>query len=222
MNIKWFGQTCFKITTFKEKNHPVILLIDPPEKESGIRSPKLEADILLFTSLSLYKEKKNLLKESSKEDNCFPITGPGEYEIKGVYIQGIPAESKKPGDKKKEKETIYTIENEGIKICHLGKIKQTELTPEELERIGEVDILMVPIGGNESIDAKGAIKLMSQIEPKITIPMYYQIPKIKKKLGTLKNFLKNLGLEELEPVSKLSIKQKDIPKEEAKIIVLEP
>lgn len=201
MQITWYGQTCFRINTQPNRNSSVNLLIDPPAKESGLRGPKLEADILLVTS------------ESPKIEagNYFLITGPGEYEIKEIYIEGIAA----------SENTIYTIEAEEIRVCHLGKLSQKELNPEQLEKIGNVDILMIPIGGEEAIDAKGAIKIMTQIEPKIIIPMYYRTPKLKIKLDTLDQFLKTLGVKAAEPLAKLSIRKKDISAEEAKIIVLQ-
>ena len=109
-----------------------------------------------------------------------------------------------------------------MKICHLGSLDQGELASKELEAIGDVDILMVPIGGKEALDTKEAIKIMSQIEPKIVIPMYYKIPGLKIALDGLDKFLKSLGIKKIESLPKLSIKKKDLPEEEAKIITLKP
>lgn len=150
------------------------------------------------------------------------IEGPGEYEVKEVYIQGIHSWHDEKEGAVRGENTIYTIETEDLKLCHLGDFGQKELTDEQLEEIGEVDILMIPIGGVSTISAKEALKIMSQIEPKITIPMHYQIPKLKSKLDNLDKFLKALGVKKLEPVNKLSIKKKDVIPEEAKIIILKP
>lgn len=217
MNITWYGQTCFRINTQRNKNGIVNILIDPLDKEGGFRSPKLEADIFLSSNGSEIKGKKL----SPANDNYFSIIGPGEYDIKGVCIQGLSAKTRGSGRAEEKKTVIYIIESEKIKICHLGRLGGEELPPDQVEKIGEVDILMVPIGGNETINAEEALKIMSQIEPKIIIPMYYQIPKLKVKLGSLNEFLKLLGIKSLPPLAKLSIKKKDISKEEAKIIVLE-
>lgn len=208
MTITWYGQTCFRINTLKSRNGSVNILIDPFEKEIGLRPPKTEADILLVT----HDNKRTL------SGNFFLINGPGEYDVKGVYIQGILGKKEEVS----ENTTIYTIEAEKMKICHLGKLGQKELFPNQIERIGKVDILMVPIGGKETLKADAAVKIMSQIEPKIIIPMYYRIPKLKVKLEGLDKFLKSLGIKSLEPLPKLSIKKKDISEEEAKIIILEP
>jgi hypothetical protein len=204
MIINWYGQTCFRITVPRGRDGQVTILIDPFDKETGLRSPRAEADILLFTS----PQKKNYSKD------IFLVTGPGEYDIKDLYIQGIV--SSQP------EKTIYTIEAKGIKICHLGTLKQSELNNKEIELIGEVDILLLPVGGKEALDAKEAVKVMSQIEPKIIIPMYYKIPGLKNSLDTLDTFLKSLGIKKTETLPKLSIKRKDILAEEAKIIVLSP
>jgi len=214
MNIAWHGQTCFRIISQQGKNGSVNILIDPPEKETGLRSPKLEADILLSTT------------NKKISNGAFLILGPGEYDIKGTYIQGIPGFSnisQRKGEQNISNEiTIYTIETGGMKICHLGMVGQEELKSEQLEEIGDVDILMIPIGGGRTVDARGAVKIMSQIEPKIIIPMYYRIPKLKTKLDGLDKFLKILGIKSLQPLPKLSIKKKDLSEEEAKIIVLSP
>ena len=204
MIINWYGQTCFKITSAKSKDGQVVILIDPDIKESGLRGPKLEADIVLFTDGG-----------KAISGSYFLVDGPGEYEIKEVYIKGVSVPSKET-----PQNIIYTFEVEEIKICHLGKLNKDELITQELEKIGDVDILMIPVGDKDSLDAKSAIKIMSQIEPKITIPMYYHIAGVKQKIEGVDKFLKALGIKNLAPLPKLSIKRKEIPEEEAKIVVL--
>jgi L-ascorbate metabolism protein UlaG (beta-lactamase superfamily) len=148
----------------------------------------------------------------------FIIDSPGEYETKEVFIEGIPISS----EKEKSLNTIYTLETEEMRICHLGALSQKELTDSQIEKIGDIDILMLPIGGGDSISSKEAIKIMSQIEPKIIIPMYYQIAKLRLKLEGLDKFLKAMGVKKVEPLPKLSIKKKNISPDEAKIIILNP
>jgi len=208
MNISWHGLSCFEISTSQNKNHQVNIVIDPFDENLGLRLPKLEADILLITDLN----QKNNTKAVTGDP--FIINGPGEYEIKDVYIEGAPVLDEK------NLTTIYTIEAEDLRICHLGNFKKSELSPDQVDKLGEIDILMVPIGG--SISAKEAIKIMSQIEPHITIPMQYHLPKLKVKLDGLDKFLKALGIKKIETLPKLSIKKKNILPDEAKIIALEP
>jgi len=217
MNIQWHGQSCFQIFTNQGKNNSVNIVIDPFNEDIGLRLPKMEADILLVTH---QHSDHNNVKAVSK--NPFLIEGPGEYEIKEVFIQGIPAFHDNVSGKERGTNTIYIIEAEGLRICHLGDFGQKELTLEQLEKIGGVDILMLPVGGIYTISAKEAPKIMAQIEPKITIPMHYKIPKLKIKLEEVDNFLKAMGIKKIEPLPKLSIKKKELSEEEARIIVLKP
>ena len=207
MVITWHGQNCFKVAASRGKEGSLALIIDLFSKETGLKPPKSDADVLIFSSI----------KEPQAEAGSFVITGPGEYDVKGAYIQGMAAPGKKEGG-----DTIYVIDAEDMRLCHLGGIKQPELTSEQLEEIGEVDILFLPVGGGDGLDAKGAIKIMSQIEPKITIPMNYKVPGLKEKADDLGEFLKALGIKSIPPQDKLSMKKRDLPADEAKIIVLNP
>lgn len=216
MIIQWHGQACFQITSSQGKNNHVNIVIDPFDEATGLNLPKMEADILL---VSHQHHDHNNVKGVSGTPVL--VEGPGEYEIKEVFIQGIPSFHDDSSGKERGQNTIYTIEAEEIKICHLGDFGQKELTPEQIEKIGPVDILMVPVGGVYTISAKEAVKVMSQIEPSIIIPMHYQVPKLKAKLDGLDKFLKTMGMKSITPQPKLSIKKKDILAEEAKIIVLD-
>ena len=218
MNINWYGQSCFQISSNQGKNNHVSTLIDPFEESIGLRLPrKLEADVVLITHNHF---DHNNVKAVSGQP--FVASSPGEYDIKGIFIQGIPAFHDNVQGKERGRTTIYTIEAEEIKLCHLGDLGQKELTAEQLDKIGDVDILMLPIGGFFTIDAQEAVKIMAQIEPKIIIPMHYRIPNLNIKLDGLDKFLKIVGVKKNEPLSKFSIKAKDLPKEEVKIIVLQP
>ncbi|MFH1037003.1 MAG: MBL fold metallo-hydrolase [Patescibacteria group bacterium] len=217
MQIIWKGQSCFQIATQKLKNNQVNIIIDPYGEEIGLKPSSQAADIVLVTHC--HPDHNNV---KSVSGTPFVIEGPGEYEVKDVYIQGIPAWHDDSQGKERGVNTIYTLDAEDLRVCHLGDLGQKELTNEQLDKIGEVDILMIPVGGIATISAKDAVKIMGQIEPKITIPMHYQIPKLKVKLEGVEGFLKNLGIKSVNPEPKLSIKKKDISPEEAKIIVLKP
>ena len=194
MQIIWYGQFCFQITTQKKVN----IVID----SFNDKTSKLEADILLntYNNIKTIKGDSFLCEKTSSSITRFAsshvIDGPGEYEIKEVFIQGIESDAN----------TIYIIEAEGMRVCHLGNLEQKELLNEQVEKIGDVDILMIPT-------IKEVNKIISQIEPKIIIPIYSQ-------KDDLDNFLKLMGIKSPEPLSKLSIKKKDVLEGEAKIIVL--
>ena len=217
MTIIWHGQSLFEITTSRGKNNQVNIVIDPFSQEVGLRLPKLEPNIVLSTH-----EHYDHNNVKAVGGNYFLIEGPGEYEIREIFIQGIPAFHDDLQGKERGKTTIFTIEAEELRLCHLGDLGQKELTPDQLEKIGEIDILMIPVGGNYTISGKEAVKIMSQIEPKIIIPMHYALPKLKVKLEGVEKFLKTMGIKKIEPVNKLTIKKKELLEEEAKIIVLKP
>mgnify|MGYP001564614471 CR=1 FL=1 len=199
MTISWYGEACFLLESSSTR-----VLIEPPLKESGLASPRLKSDILIET--------RNKKQETRSEDGAtFSIDSPGEYEIKGVNISGI-------GD---GENTIYTIEMDGIKVTHLGFLKK-ELNNEKLELIGNPDIVIVPVGGfkDELFEAEAAMKLINKIEPKIAIPMLYDVKGLKVKRAPLVNFIKESEAKN-SPVPKLTIKKKDLTEEETKIVILE-
>lgn len=217
MNISWYGQSFFELVVKGDEKESVRIAIDPFSEKIGIKPPKIEADVLLIT----HQHSDHNNKETIKSEP-FVIENPGEYETKGVFVQGIEGFHDNVEGKEKGKITIYTIEAEGIRICHLGDLGQKELTVEQLEEIGEIDILMVPVGGKYTIDAKTAANIIGQIEPRMIIPMHYTISGVSVDIDGVGSFLKVMGEEKITPEKKLKISLKDLPQEETKIILLEP
>ena len=151
----------------------------------------------------------------------FLVDGPGEYEIKGIFVQGIDSFHDEKEGKERGRNTIYTIEAEGIRFCHLGDLGQKELTDDQLESIGHVDVLMIPVGGEFTISSSEATKIVGQIEPKMVIPMHYALPKLSIKLDSVDKFLKAMGKSNGEPQDKLVVKTSTLPKDkEMEIVVL--
>ncbi len=216
MNINWYGQSCFQISSSQGKNNHVSIVIDPFDESTGLKPPKLQADIVLVTHD--HSDHNNVKAVSGQP---FIVKGPGEYDIKGVFIQGISGYHDNVQGAQRGSITIYTIETEGIRLCHLSDLGQKELTSDQLDKIGNIDILMIPVGGIYTIDAAEAVKVMAQIEPRIIMPMHYKIPKLKIKIDDIDKFLKNLGIKKPESLPKLSVRKKDISTEEAKIIILQ-
>jgi L-ascorbate metabolism protein UlaG (beta-lactamase superfamily) len=217
MKIIWHGQSLFEIGVSARQGEETKIVIDPFDESYGLKPSKLQADILLVSH-----EHKDHSNVAGVSGNYFLIENPGEYEIKGVYVKGIPAFHDSSSGKERGKVTMFKILTEEIKICHLSDLGQKELTEQQLEEIGEVDILLIPVGGNYTIAAKEASMIISQIEPKIVIPMHYQLPKLKLKLEDLDKFLKIMGSKNPEKLSKLSIKKKELTEDGMKIIVLDP
>lgn len=215
--ITWAGQSCFQISVSASKESCDIV-IDPFDEKIGLKMPNFNADIVL---VSHGHEDHNNAK--GVKGNPFIIETPGEYEKNGVFIQGIDSFHDDALGKERGKNTIYIIEVEDMRFCHLGDFGQKQLTDEQLDKIGHVDILMIPVGGNFTIDSSEAAKVIGQIEPKMVIPMHYALPKLKVELDDVEKFLKAMGKKEVAAQDKLTIKASLLPKEsEMNIVVLQP
>lgn len=190
-----------------------ILAFNPVSKESKLKASKFGADIVL-TSVN-HPDMNGVDQVSFGDKKPFAIAGPGEYEVKGVFIKGFGSES--GYDKEKRLNTIYTVTLEGMNICFLGAINTTELPKEADENIDAVDILFVPISGDGVLDPAKAYKLAVSIGPKIIIPVNYGDTGDK---DTLKKFLKEAG-ENPKPEPKLTLKKKDLEGKDADVVVLE-
>lgn len=200
MTISWYGEACFLL-----ESGGVRILIEPPQKESGINSPRLKSDVLIY-SKSRNSEGSPL---SGSETGTFVIDSPGEYEIKGINVLGIAD----------EENTLYNIEIDGIKISHLGFLGK-DLDNGKMALINDPDIIFVPVGNGSVLDAEKAMKLINKIEPSVAIPMLYDIKGLKIKRAPLSIFLKESEAKESSQ-PKLTIKKKDLIEEETKIVILE-
>lgn len=209
MKITWHGHSCFKIVT---KN--IVIITDPFSKDIGLKPPRCEANLVTISHDHYDHNNSSALRGAP-----FIIDGPGEYELREIAIRGINSFHDTKQGKERGLNTIFIIKAEDIKICHLGDLGQNELTAEQVEVLGEVDILMIPIGGIYTIDSEKAAAVINQIEPKIVIPMHYKIPNLNIKLQGIDSFLKELGIEK-EVVDQLVIKKKDLPKDETKVVVM--
>ena len=216
MIITWYGQSLFEICAKDKNSNKITIVIDPFDEKIGLKVKRLKADILLITH---YHFDHSNIKSIRKD--YFLIDGPGEYEIRGIFIKGISAYHDEYRGEKRGGVTIYTIKAEDLSICHLSDFGQNELNPEQLEELLNIDILLIPVGGVYTINSKSASKIINQIEPKIVIPMHYQIEKLNLKLDSLNEFLSVLGIERKEVLDKLNIKKTDLPAS-TKIIVLNP
>jgi L-ascorbate metabolism protein UlaG (beta-lactamase superfamily) len=210
MTITWFGQSCFRIEC-KEGS----ILIDPFDKAIGLKPPRIKDDVVLVTHPHF--DHDNI---EAADGETFVITNPGEYEIKNIHVQGIPSFHDKSQGSERGLNTIYRIKAEDMVLCHLGDFGEGKLSDEQVEAVGDVDILIVPVGGHFTIDAKEAIEIISQVEPKIVIPMHYQVPGLTiKELEGPEKFIKELGLTP-ETTDKFKIASKTLPIEEMKLVML--
>jgi len=200
MNITWLGQSCFEIED-KISGIPVVLVTDPYDKDIGLRLPKTRADIV---TVSHDHHDHNYVEGiiGVDEKTPFIIDRPGEYEFRGMFVTGIGS---------------YHDKEEGAK---LGKSTMYKISEAQIEKIGEVDILLIPVGGKYTLDAKDAAEVVRQIEPRVVIPMHYKIPGLNIDISGVEAFCKEMGSEG-ERMNKFKFQKKDLPIEETKFIILE-
>ena len=202
MQITYLGHCCFKI---RDKN--VALLTDPASpKAAGFTIPKTEADIVTISHHDLVHDDLTRLKNEP-----FVIDAPGEYELKGVSVVGLPAgQAGLPGD---AASVVFLIEMEGLRVCHLSNLSHL-LTDKELEDLDGVDVLLVSVGqaDKKGLSVEEIVKLINQIEPSVVVPMRYTA-------AELDEFLKEYGSEG-EKMEKLVVSKGGLG-EETKVIILQ-
>lgn len=207
MQIHYFGLSSFKIVT---KDATVIT--DPFDKESGLTPPRGAADVVILA------EKNNKLYNATSgiSGEPFLITDPGEYDLKGVTVTGIPLLQDEG-----RYVTVYLIESEDLSILNLTHIREWNIKQDDLDDLGEIDILILPVGSNSVLTPKIAAQIAHDIEPKIVIPSHYETQGLKLPNEKVDVFLKTFGGKS-ETMEKLLIKKKDLIEEKTQVIVLEP
>jgi len=215
MDIYPLGHSAFRI-----KGKSVTVITDPFDGSMvGFPFPKHVAGDIVTVSHG--HEDHN--KTSLVEGDPYIVEGPGEYEIKGVGIIGIPVFHDEKKGETRGSVTAYHMEIDGINIVHLGDIG-APLTSDDVERLDGVDILFIPVGGSVTLDLSQIANVISEIEPSIVIPMHYRTsrhnPKVFGDLAPVSAFLKIMGKEDVQPIPKLSITKDRMPTE-MQIVVLE-
>ena len=216
MNITWYGQSCFKIQTKAQRGEKeTTIIIDPFDKSIGLRPPQGNAEII--TVSHQHHDHNNI---SAIKGEPFVIDAPGEYSIEGIQIEGIESFHDNSKGAERGRNTIFTIDSEGIRICHLGDLGHV-LEENQVETIGEVDILMIPVGGNYTINSKEAEEVISQIEPTIIIPMHFKVKGLTVDIEDADKFCKEYGGTIEKGIGKLNIKKKDLIDTESRIVLME-
>lgn len=206
MIITYFGKQFFKIS-----QGDMTIAFNPVSKESksGV-STKFGADIAFITTN--HPDYNGASQVAHGEREPFVISGPGDYEVKEIFVKGILSDAMLGGEKYIN--TIYTLSIDNIKIVFLGALSDADISKDAREAIGSPDIVFIPVGGEGMLDAKPASKLAFSMEPSMIIPMDYNAT-------SLKAFLKEAGQEKAETVEKLTLKRKDLEGKEAEVMVFE-
>lgn len=211
MLINYFGHSCFKIEE-KIGGNTTSILTDPFDESVGLKLPKTEADIV-----SISHNHKDHSNVSVVKGDPFVVDCAGEYDVKGVIIEGISSYHDEEKGKERGDNIIFRFDIEGVSIVHLGDLS-TVLDNKQIEKIGGVDILLIPVGGKYTLDFKKATEVISQIEPRIVIPMHYKTESSEIDVEGLDKFVKELGVSPRYE-EKLKISKKDLPSEDMHLII---
>ncbi len=215
MNIQYYGDFCFKISTKPagRATEDVVIWTDLLPKGSGLRAPAGQVNLVLISH-------GNEEMPGAFGNETVVLDAPGEYAVKGMTAFGFPAYRDTEEGVERGQNVIFIFESEDIHICYLGALGHN-LSPEMLDKLNGVDILFIPIGGADALDSKLAAELVRKIEPRIVIPMHYKIPGLTLPLETEKAFCSAMGNCPTQTLPKLNIKKKDLDGKLMEVILME-
>jgi L-ascorbate metabolism protein UlaG (beta-lactamase superfamily) len=209
MDITWYGHACFRMS-----ERGVTVVADPPGDDLGYDRPRIRADVVTFSH------------DHPGHNNQFGFRGgpkffdgPGEYEVKGVFITGIATHHDARAGSVRGRNTVFLFDFDGLTICHLGDLGHVP-SQSQVEALSDVDVLLIPVGGLHTIDASRAAEVISLIEPRLVIPMHYKTPVETARLQPVDKFLKEMGLVPMPSQPELKITKASLP-EETQVVILD-
>ncbi|MDP2777049.1 MAG: MBL fold metallo-hydrolase [Anaerolineales bacterium] len=213
MEITWYGHSCFRLT---ERNYATVVTDPFDQKTVGYDALKLKAEIVTISHDAPGHSYSDAVKGTTHV-----LTGAGEFEIGGVFITAIQTAGSGRSAKAKDnaRNTLYVYDYDGLTVAHLGDMQDTP-TQSEVESLGTVNVLLVPVGGGSGLNAAKAAEVVSLLEPNIVIPMHYSTPDTKVNLDSLNKFLKEMGLGMIESQPSLKVTRSSLP-DETKVVVLD-
>jgi L-ascorbate metabolism protein UlaG (beta-lactamase superfamily) len=200
VDITWLGLSCFRI-----RGSQAIIVTDPFPPGLGYSLGKLTADIVTVS----HPHPSHSYDQGINGEHRL-VKGPGEYEISGVLILGLSTFHDSVKGQSRGKNTIYLMEIDGVNVLHLGDLGHA-LGDDLVEEIGNVDILLLPVGGVSTINAAMAAEVIRKLEPKVVIPMHYKTAKSNRDLEPVENFLREMGQAQVEPRPKLTVSRSNLP-----------
>jgi L-ascorbate metabolism protein UlaG (beta-lactamase superfamily) len=218
-DIQYLGHSCFRL-----RGRDGIVLCDPFDRSVGLDIGRPTAHIVTISHK--HADHANLAAVKPMREKVFAIDGPGEYEVGGVLIAGVRTYHDKQKGADLGTNTAYVIHMDDVVFCHLGDLGH-ELTTHQLDEIGNVDVLFIPVGGGETIGPAEAVSVISQIEPRIVVPMHYAMPGqrgFSADLAPLEKFTHEIGLKEVTAEEKLSVASASLPAEgeETRFVIMKP
>lgn len=203
LQIRWHGHACFEIT------NDLTLVTDPHDGKSiGIPAPSVVGDIILVTHDHYdHNSVKTVEKEGSKV-----VTDSRKRNISNIEIAGVDSFHDEDFGAKRGTNIMYKFVMDGIKFCHLGDLGH-ELDEESVQKIGDVDILFIPIGGTFTVDDRQAWNVINKIKPKIIVPMHYKIGGLSLPIAGIDPFLRQTNYKVIHVGNEIDIEKEDLPTE---------
>jgi L-ascorbate metabolism protein UlaG (beta-lactamase superfamily) len=208
MEITWYGLSCFKLA---ERGAATVVTDPYDSRKTGYNPLKLSADIVTTSHNAPGHSYLEAVKGVP-----YVVSGPGEYEVGGVFITGIQTGGQKGPEETRN--TLYVFDYNALVIVHLGDLNRVP-TQSEIEAMGPVHIALIPVGG--SLNAARAAEVVSLLEPNLVIPMHYATPECSIPLESLSKFMKEMGVNETEPQPFIKVSNASLP-DETQVIVLTP
>ncbi len=216
-DIQYLGHACFRL-----RGRDGTVLTDPFDRSVGVDLGRPTAHIV--TVSHQHPDHANVGAVRPLRERVFVVEGPGEYEIGGVMITGVRTYHDTKKGTEQGFNTVYVIHLDEVVFCHLGDLGH-ELTRQQLDEIGPIDVLLIPVGGGETIGAAQAAAVIGQLEPRIVVPMHYAMPgqqRLDEELAPLDKFVHEMGLKDVVAEEKLSLTAANLPAEgsETRVVVM--
>lgn len=210
MRIKWLGHSCFKISS----KSGIRIVTDPFDDNLGYRIPSVETDIVTVSHGHYDHNFVDCLNGDFEV-----IDKVGDFNVKGIPIKGIHTFHDDEEGAKRGVNIVYTFDVDDIKVCHLGDLGH-RLTPSQLEQIGDVDVLLIPVGGVYTIDAAQAVEVIKQLKPAVVIPMHYKTKALRLNVEPVEGFEELMGKAERPAQQVVEIKKDELDKNNLKVYIL--
>ena len=211
MDVTFLGHSCFRL-----RGKAAAVVTDPYPPTIGLKLSRMDAELVTISH-----EHENHSYTQVVRDGAYEIRGPGEYEVAGVSVIGVPTYHDGEKGARHGRNTVYLIEIDEVRVCHLGDLGH-KLDDTEAESVASPDVLLVPVGGRSAMNGAQAAEVVRQLEPRYVVPMHYAVPGLKLQLDPIDRFLKEMGVTASDPQPKLSVQKSSVTEYETRVVVLEP
>jgi L-ascorbate metabolism protein UlaG (beta-lactamase superfamily) len=211
LDVTFLGHSCFRL-----RGKAAAVVTDPYPPTIGLKLSRMDAELVTISH-----EHENHSYTQVVRDGAYEIRGPGEYEVAGVSVIGVPTYHDGEKGARHGRNTVYLIEIDEVRVCHLGDLGH-KLDDTEAESVASPDVLLVPVGGRSAMNGAQAAEVVRQLEPRYVVPMHYAVPGLKLQLDPIDRFLKEMGVTASDPQPKLSVQKSSVTEYETRVVVLEP